>query len=61
VLCTLAKKGLSTTMEIWYYVQAMEKAEQTESKQDNLRRRQKVNPEVFKLVNRNYLKRFYLG
>jgi hypothetical protein len=61
VLCTLAKKGLSTTMEVRHYFQAMGKVEQTVSKQDYLRRRQKVNPEVFKLLNRNYLKRFYGG
>jgi len=61
LLCTLAKKGLSTTMEIRHYFQAMEKVEQTVSKQDYLRRRQKLNPAVFKLLNRNYLKRFYGG
>jgi len=61
LLCTLAKKGLSTSMEIRHYFQAMEKAEQTVSKQDYLRRRQKLNPAVFKLLNRNYLKRFYGG
>jgi hypothetical protein len=61
LLCTLGKKGLSTTMEIRHYFQAMEKAEQTVSKQDYLRRRQKLNPAVFKILNRNYLKRFYGG
>jgi hypothetical protein len=61
LMCTLAKKGLSTTMEVREYFQAMEKAEQTVSKQDYLRQRQKLNPEVFKLLNRNYLKRFYGG
>jgi hypothetical protein len=61
LMCTLAKKGLSTTMEVRHYFQAMGKVEQTVSKQDYLRRRQKVNPEVFKLLNRNYLKRFYYG
>jgi hypothetical protein len=61
LLCTLAKKGLSTTMEVRHYFQAVEKVEQTVSKQDYLRQRQKLNPEVFKLLNRNYLKRFYSG
>ena len=61
LLCTLAKKGLSTTMEVRHYFQAVEKVEQTVSKQDYLRRRQKLNPEVFKILNRNYLKRFYSG
>jgi hypothetical protein len=59
LMCTLAKKGLSTTMEIRHYFQAMDKVEQTVSKQDYLRQRQKLNPEVFRLLNRNYLKRFY--
>ena len=58
---TLAKKGLSTTMEIRHYVQAMEKAAQTVSKHDYLWQQQKLNPEVLKLLNRNYLKRFYDG
>jgi len=61
LMCTLGKKGLSTTMEVRHYFQAMEKAEQTVSKQDYLRRRQKLNPEVFKLLNKNYIKRFYSG
>ena len=61
LMCTLAKKGLSTTMEVRHYFQAVEKVEQTVSKQDYLRRRQKLNPEVFKILNRNYLKRFYSG
>jgi hypothetical protein len=61
LMCTLAKKGLSTAMEVRYYFQAMEKKEQIVSKQDYLRRRQKLNPVVFKLLNRNCLKRFYGG
>ena len=61
LMCTLAKKGLSATMEVRHYFQAMEKTEQTVSKQDYLRRRQKLNPEVFKILNKNYLKRFYSG
>jgi len=59
--CTLAKKGLSTVMEIRDYFDSVGKAEQTVSKQDYLRQRQKLNPEVFKLLNGNYLKRFYQG
>jgi len=59
--CTLAKKGLSTTMEIQHYFQTMEKGAQTVSKHDYLRQWQQLNPEVFKLLNRNYLKRFYRG
>jgi hypothetical protein len=59
--CTLAKKGLSAVMEIRHYFQAADKVEQTVSKQDYFNQRQKLNPEVFKLLNRNYLKRFYGG
>jgi hypothetical protein len=61
LICTLGKKGLSTTMEIRQYFQAVEKMEQTVSKQDYLKQRQKLNPEVFQLLNRNYLKQFYSG
>jgi hypothetical protein len=57
--CTLGKKGLSTVMEIRQYFQTVGKAEQAVSKQDYLKQRQKLNPEVFKILNRNYLKRFY--
>jgi len=57
--CTLARKGLSTVMEIRQYFQTAEKMEQTVSKQDYLKQRQQLNPEVFKLLNRNYLRRFY--
>jgi hypothetical protein len=56
--CTLAKKGLSTTMEVRHYFQA---AGKTVSKQDYLKQRQKLNPQVFRLLNRNYLRRFYSG
>jgi len=61
LICTLAKKGLGATMEIRHYFQEMEKMEQAVSKQDYLRQRQKLNPEVFVILNRNYLKRFYDG
>jgi len=59
--CTLAKKGLSTTIEIRQYFQSTDKVEQTVSKQDYFKQRQKLNPEVFRTLNRNYLKRFYGG
>jgi parvulin-like peptidyl-prolyl isomerase len=35
--------------------------EQTASKQAYLQQRQKLNPEVFTILNRNYLRRFYSG
>jgi len=61
LICTLGKKGLSTTMELRQYYKESERVERTVSKQDYLRRRQKLNPEVFNALNRNYLKRFYEG
>jgi hypothetical protein len=59
--CTLGKKGLSTEIEVRQYFQGIGEAERRVSKQDYLRQRQKLNPEVFKVLNRNYLKRFYEG
>jgi hypothetical protein len=59
--CTLAKKGLTTTMEIRQYFQAVQRTEQTVSKQDYLKQRQKLNPQVFTVLNRNYLQHFYGG
>jgi hypothetical protein len=61
LICALAKKGLSGVMEIRQYFQAVEKVEQTVSKQDYFQQRKKLNPEVFKVLNRNYLKKFYSG
>jgi len=61
LMCTLAKRGLSTAMEVRHYFQAMEKVEQSVSKQDYLRQRQKLNPQVFTLLSRDYLKQFYGG
>jgi len=57
--CTLAKKGLSTVMEIRQYFQAVQKVEQTISKQGYLKQRQNLNPDVFKKLNGSYLERFY--
>jgi hypothetical protein len=59
--CTLCKKGLTATMELRQYFQAAGKMRETVSKQDYLRQRQKLNPEVFKLLNRKYLQDFYGG
>ena len=41
LMCTLAKKGLSATMELRHYFQAAEKVEKTVSKQDYLKQRKK--------------------
>ena len=61
LLCTMAKKGLTTVMELRHYFNEIGKAGQMVSKQDYLRQRQKLNPEVFKQLNENYLRRFYSG
>lgn len=61
VLCTLNKQGLSTEMEVRQLFKAKGKMEQKVSKQAYLQQRQKLNPKVFKVLNRNYLKRFYEG
>jgi hypothetical protein len=53
--------GLSTVMELRQYFDDMEKKEQTVSKQAYLQQRQKLNPEVFNILNRNYLRRYYSG
>jgi hypothetical protein len=57
--CTLAKKGLSGIMEIRHYFQMAGKVEQTVSKQDYFKQRQNLNPEVFRVLNTGYLRRFY--
>ena len=61
LLCTLAKKGLSTVMELRHYFKDAGKMEQAVSKQDYLRQRQKLNPLVFKQLNLSYLSHFYSG
>jgi hypothetical protein len=59
--CMLFKKGLTTTMELRQYFPAAEKMEQRVSKQDYLKQRRKLNPEVFRELNRIYLRKFYGG
>jgi hypothetical protein len=61
IMCTLGKKGLSATMEVRHYFQAAGKEGQPVSKQDYLKQRQHLNPEVFKILNRHYLQNFYGG
>jgi hypothetical protein len=61
IACILAKKGLSAAMEIRKFFQEAGKMEQSVSKQDYLKQRKKLNPEVFRLLNRGYLKQFYGG
>ena len=61
LLRALGKKGLSTTMEVRHYFDEVKRKEQTVSKQAYLQQRQKLNPEVFNILNRNCLRRFYAG
>ena len=61
LMCTLGKKGLSTVMELRHYYKELGKMEEAVSKQDYLQQRQKLNPEVFKQLNRSYLSDFYRG
>ena len=61
LICILGKKGLSTVIEISQYFQGAGKEEQAVSKQDYQKQRQQLNPEVFKILNGNYLRRFYGG
>jgi hypothetical protein len=61
ITCTLGKKALTATMEVRQYFQAAEKMDQTVSKQDYLRQRQNLNPEVFRILSREYLQDFYAG
>jgi hypothetical protein len=58
LLCTLGKKALTTTMEVRQYFQAAEKVDQSVSKQDYLRQRQNLNPQVFRLLSQGYLRHF---
>ena len=59
--CTLFKKGLTAPMEVRQYVQAAGKMGPQVSKQDYLKQRRRLNPDVFKLLPTNYLRDFYQG
>ena len=59
LLCILAKKGLTTVMELRNYFKEADKMDEKVSKQGYLKQRKKLNPKVFKVLNSKYLKRFY--
>ena len=59
--CTLGEKGLSGVMEVRQYFEAAGKMEEAVSKQDYFKQRRKLNPEVFRVLNRHYLQRYYAG
>jgi hypothetical protein len=63
LMSILGKKGLSATMEVRQFFQATGKADEDEmvSKQDYLRQRQHLNPDVFTILNQEYLRNFYSG
>ena len=46
LICILARKGLSAAMEVRKFFEAAGKTEQSVSKQDYLKQRKKLNPEV---------------
>jgi hypothetical protein len=48
-------------MELRRYFQETGDGKRAVSKQDYLRQRQKLNPVVFRLLNREYLRQFYSG
>lgn len=59
IFSILGRKALSAAMEVWQYFQAVGKTEKKVSKQDYLKRRKQLNPEVFKRLNGDYLRNFY--
>lgn len=58
-LCILAKKGLTLNMELENFFDKKNDFENTISKQDFSKQRQKLNPELFKVMNQQYVTYFY--
>jgi hypothetical protein len=54
-----AGKGLTEEMELKHWFSQKEKEEEQISKQGYFQQRKKLNPEVFRKLNRAYLKDFY--
>lgn len=59
LLCCLAKKGLTTVMELFSYARRKGDAQMDISKQGYLKQRKNLNPEVFTYLNHCYLEDFY--
>lgn len=59
ILCTLAKKGLTTEMELHKYFIEKGVPSMNISKQGFLQQRRKLNYEAFSFINKEYLKSFY--
>jgi hypothetical protein len=61
LMSILNKKGLSATMEVRQFFQATGREDATVSKQDYLQQWRHLNPDVFTLLNQEYLRNFYSG
>lgn len=59
IKCILNKEGKTTTMEINNYFKKINKREQRVSKQAFSKQRCKLNPEVFKVLNKEYVESIY--
>ena len=59
ILCTLSKKGLTTSMELHQYFTQKGAYHMNISKQGYLQQRKKLNYEVFSFLNKEYLGDFY--
>lgn len=59
VICTMAKHGLTTIMELYNYWEKKGSNAMQISKQGYLQQRKKLNYEVFAYLNEEYLKDFY--
>ncbi|MGO1469457.1 MAG: IS4 family transposase [Tissierella sp.] len=59
IRCILNKEGKTTTMEINNYFKKVNKREQRVSKQAFSKQRCKLNPEVFKVLNKEYIESIY--
>jgi len=59
IRCILNKRGKTTTMEINNYFKEIDKREQRVSKQAFCKQRCKLNPKVFKVLNKEYVESIY--
>jgi len=61
ILCTLSKKGLTTSMEMHKYFTEKGVSAMNVSKQAYLQQRKKLNYKAFSFLNRKYIQDFYLS
>ena len=57
--CSLVRRGLTTEMELWHYFHNKRVKGMRLSKQGYLQQRKRLNPEVFRYLNQEYLSAFY--